>query len=346
MKKYGKMIQLVWLVLIALLCHVIVITAETVDHPGIATLSTPVPINIGLGKTVYTSGDYSAQFPKQAINDGSMETVWGSLYNAGPQWFFIDLGSVQWVDYVNLCFFADFYASDFYVGISDTATQWEFTATVINGTGGCHKIEIKRYLRYIGVYLENAPKKVTGVKEFEVMTLPLITPTPTPLSEYDLVQDILGAVDIDVSVPPTDAPNVVLTTLNDIDVNLTDIDKGVIFLNLWTTWCRTCYAEAPKKDSLYAKIKDYNPAVFEMICASHQETKEDVEAYLARNNLSFPAYLDKNGMIFDLYDVKGFPTTNIIYKGKIVGSFRGDHDWGSEPVVDAFKQIITLAGGN
>lgn len=132
---------------------------------------TPIMTNIALHKNVVASGQYSADFPKTAINDGNTGTIWGSLYNAGPQWIFVDLLEVRDIDHVVVRFFDPYNSPYYHVGISNDAATWEFAATITNGDGGDDTIAVNRSARYVGLYLTQGAKKVYGIKEFEVNAL-------------------------------------------------------------------------------------------------------------------------------------------------------------------------------
>lgn len=309
---------------------------------------TPMPtsgtivVNVGQHKPVIVSGTYSPDYPKQHINDGNMNTIWGSLYKAGAQWFFIDMQQEEWVDYVNLCFFDPFYATEYFIATSDDAKTWDIVATMSNAQGGCITRDIKNHLRYIGVYLKKGPKQVFGIREFEVMTIIHSTPTPTP-DEYTRVSNILKGVELEVFENPQPAPDFTTTSLTGTELTFSDLTQDVIFINEWTTWCHSCNTEAPTKNALWQTLQTYPGNNFTMICASFNEPADRVLDYMTANNYTYPAYLDPEGVIKTLYDIGGLPSTVIVYKKKIVGKYVGPRDWNEPAVVDALQAVIDLA---
>lgn len=148
--------------------------------PVIPPTPTPMLVNVAVNKPVVASGEFSADFPKIAVNDGSDTTVWGSKYNAGDQWFFIDLQKVTNIDNVVIKFFNPYYASTYHVGLSNDAAKWTLTNTITNGNGGDDTVQINQSARYVGLLLTKGPRLAYGVKEFEVNTYVMpVTPTPT-----------------------------------------------------------------------------------------------------------------------------------------------------------------------
>lgn len=149
----------------------VIVTPIPTATPTATPEPTPQFINIAPGKAVFASGEYSAQFPKVALNDGNDGTIWGSLYNKGNQWFFIDLGVPYQVEHVTLKFFDQYYSPYYHIGVSNDAKTWTFAHTITNGTGGTNTITLQNIsARYVGVLLTNGAQKVYGVSEFEIYT--------------------------------------------------------------------------------------------------------------------------------------------------------------------------------
>lgn len=154
-------------------------TATVTPTPSATPTATPYYINIAPGKQVKASGQYSPQFPVTAVNDDNPATVWGSKYNAGPQWFFIDLGNLVAINHVMIHFYNPYYSPHYFIGVSDDGVTWDFAAEETNGAGGIERQDVKRTARYVGIYLTKGAQKVYGVKEFEIYA-PVVPATPTP----------------------------------------------------------------------------------------------------------------------------------------------------------------------
>lgn len=139
---------------------------------------TPMPTNVALNRPVVASGEFSKDFPKEAAVDGDPATVWGSAYNKGPQWIFVDLGQANDIAAVTVKFFDPYYAPTYFIGISDNGTNWNLIKEVTSN-GGDDTTVLTARARYVGLYLTKGAKKAYGIKEFEVLSM-VLPPTPTP----------------------------------------------------------------------------------------------------------------------------------------------------------------------
>lgn len=153
--------------------------AKAVVTPTPMPTATPIIINVALNKPVVASGQFSPEFPPANAVDGNENTAWGSKYNAGPQWLFVDTGKIQKIDEAILSFFDPYYSPHYFIGISNDAKEWTFAAEITDGIGGTRTIPVNSEARYIGIYLTKSAKKVYGVKEFKALSV-YIPPTPTP----------------------------------------------------------------------------------------------------------------------------------------------------------------------
>lgn len=144
--------------------QVVKVLKEVID------LINPPLTNVALNKKVFASGQFSADFPKTAVNDGNENSIWGSLYNAGNQWIFIDIGSEVTVTQVVAKFFNPYFSPNYFVGVSSDAKTWNLLAEITNGDGDIDTIPLPAgtTARYVGVLLTKGAKKVYGLKELEI----------------------------------------------------------------------------------------------------------------------------------------------------------------------------------
>ena len=101
------------------------------------------------------------------------------------------------------------------------------------------------------------------------------------------------------------APVIQSTFLNGQAINLQSYQGKPLLLHFWATWCRVCKLE---EDSIDAISKD-RPVV---TVAMSSGSNEEIEAYLKKNNLSFPVINDSDGVLAQRYGVSGVPTSFVI----------------------------------
>lgn len=87
-------------------------------------------------------------------------------------------------------------------------------------------------------------------------------------------------------------------------------DKPLI-IHFWATWCPTCKFEASNIEKI---SKDYEV----LTIAVQSGSKEEIEAYLKENNLSFRVVNDEDAFFSSKFNIKAFPTTLIYDNDKNV----------------------------
>ncbi|GIX49707.1 MAG: hypothetical protein KatS3mg131_3918 [Candidatus Tectimicrobiota bacterium] len=111
----------------------------------------------------------------------------------------------------------------------------------------------------------------------------------------------------------------------------------VVFLNFWATWCPPCVHEMPTMEALYQALRQ---RPFVLLAVNMQEDRARVAAFMAEHRLHFPALLDAQGRVSDLYRVRGLPTTYLLdCGGHVVGHAVGPRPWGT-PAVHALLATL------
>lgn len=82
-----------------------------------------------------------------------------------------------------------------------------------------------------------------------------------------------------------------------------------IMIHFWATWCPTCKFEAPNIQRI---SKEYEV----LTIAVQSGSKEDIEKYMKKHNLSFKVVNDSTGYYSQKFKIKAFPTTFIYNKNK------------------------------
>ena len=156
------------------------------------------------------------------------------------------------------------------------------------------------------------------------------------LQTRDAPVNLSGVRRLEKSVP---APDFTFPGLDGKMVSLTDLRGKVVLLNIWATWCAPCVEEMPSMEKLYQALKDEG---LEILAVSIDETGTDaVRPFMKKHRLSFPALIDINGIINNLYQTTGVPESFIIDKqGIIVDKVVGARNWASPTAIRYFRELI------
>ena len=100
-----------------------------------------------------------------------------------------------------------------------------------------------------------------------------------------------------------------VTDLNGETLSLEQYRGQVVLLDFWATWCPPCIAEIPNVKKTYEKYKDQK---FQIVGISLDRSKEPLEAYIEKENLTWLHYWDNIGKVSNLYKVQAIPSTFLI----------------------------------
>ncbi len=135
------------------------------------------------------------------------------------------------------------------------------------------------------------------------------------------------------------APNFTLRALDGRMVSLADYKGKVVFLNVWATWCPPCREEMPSMEKLYQGLKGQEFAI--LAVSIDVSGAKAVAPFMKEKRLSFPALLDPEGTIPDLYGTTGVPESFIIdKKGIIEKVVIGPLDWSTPDIVGFFRKLM------
>ncbi|KYQ86786.1 MULTISPECIES: TlpA disulfide reductase family protein [Thermoactinomyces] len=88
-------------------------------------------------------------------------------------------------------------------------------------------------------------------------------------------------------------------------------------INFWATWCENCKREMPLLEKVYQSKQDQVQII--MVHTTHLDRKEAAQQYIKQHGYTFPAGLDTDGRVSDLYRVSALPQTFFIDKnGRII----------------------------
>ena len=123
------------------------------------------------------------------------------------------------------------------------------------------------------------------------------------------------------------APDFELRDSNGNLWKLSDLRGKVVFMNFWATWCTTCKAEMPYKESLYEKMQG---KPFQMLGVLFRDNPRNLISYFERQKVSPPTIISPDGEVAKLYGITGVPETFIIDKEGIVREkIVGPREWDS-----------------
>ena len=135
------------------------------------------------------------------------------------------------------------------------------------------------------------------------------------------------------------APDFTLLDLSGEPVTLSEERGKVILLNFWATWCTPCRIEMPSMQSLYS---GFNRDDFEILAVSSDvEGASVVKPFMEALHLTFPALIDADFQVTNLYQVRAVPATFLIDReGVITHRFLGAKMWNDQASRDLIRKLI------
>ena len=120
--------------------------------------------------------------------------------------------------------------------------------------------------------------------------------------------------------------------------NLKELKGKVVFLNFWATWCGPCRSEMPSMQVLYDTYKEKG---LEILAVNSGEKSDQVLAFMKSNKLSFPAALDTDGKVSNIYGIQAIPTSYLIDRdGYIITRVTGSINWNTPKIRSALDILL------
>ena len=136
------------------------------------------------------------------------------------------------------------------------------------------------------------------------------------------------------------APDFTLPTLTGKTVRLSDYrGKKAVFINFWATWCAPCRLEMPTMEKAYQK---YKAKGLEILAVSIDAgPKSAVKNFMDELGLTFPALLDPEMKVLQLYRLFAVPASFLIDKQGII-RFKelGYRDWTDPESTKPLQQVL------
>ncbi|UCG07095.1 MAG: TlpA family protein disulfide reductase [Desulfobacterales bacterium] len=156
------------------------------------------------------------------------------------------------------------------------------------------------------------------------------------LNQKELFRKLFELKSPDVGRP---APNFEFPGLDGKIVSLSDYRAKVVLVNIWATWCPPCIEEMPSMQKLYNELSGEN---FEILAVSIDALGiKAVAPFMKAYNLTFPALIDREGTIQNLYKTTGVPESFIIDReGILIKRIIGPLDWASPEALRYFRNLL------
>lgn len=119
---------------------------------------------------------------------------------------------------------------------------------------------------------------------------------------------------------PVMAPDFELKSIDGSLIKLSENRDKNVLLNFWYTGCGFCVTEMPDLQ----KLQDAYPDDLLLLAINVGENKDEIEAFMDENKLSFTVLLDEDMLVAYDYGIRSFPTTIAVNKkGEVAGGYIG-----------------------
>lgn len=137
------------------------------------------------------------------------------------------------------------------------------------------------------------------------------------------------------------APAFSITTATGEYLALEDLRGKVVLLDFWGTWCPPCVASVPSLRNLHKKYE--KEASLVMIGISSDSEAEKWRAFIARNQMVWPQFWDRDRRVQRAFAVRAFPTYIVIdHEGIIRFRSSGTSSERSANLEDAIRKQVKL----
>lgn len=127
-----------------------------------------------------------------------------------------------------------------------------------------------------------------------------------------------------------------LKGLNTSDIDFSELEGKVVFVNYWATWCPPCIAEMPMLQNLYNDYK--NDVAFLFVTT---DNKEKIDRFFEDNDYDLPTYHFGSDPPKELNTTNSIPVTYVIDKsGSIVIEKVGAANWDGKKSKKIFDDLI------
>ena len=120
--------------------------------------------------------------------------------------------------------------------------------------------------------------------------------------------------------PPVLAPDFTVARLDGGVVRLSDSRGRVVILDFWATWCSPCRFSLPSLEVIATRYADRGVSVF---LVNAGEPGEEIHRW-RQHGFKAPVLLDQQGLVRQLYGVRGIPRLFILdQEGRVIYTHAG-----------------------
>jgi len=137
------------------------------------------------------------------------------------------------------------------------------------------------------------------------------------------------------------APDFSITTSEGEYIALEDLRGKVVLLDFWATWCPPCVASTPAFRSLYKRFQK-EPS-FVMIAISSDREADKWREFIAKNQMVWPQYRDRDSKVQRAFEVRSFPTYVLIdHEGIVRFRHSGFGSSGTTQIEEAISKALKV----
>ena len=121
-------------------------------------------------------------------------------------------------------------------------------------------------------------------------------------------------------------------------IRIINIQKDIIILNLWATWCQPCLKEMPSLDKLAVKL---NKNIFYILPLSQDNGGVAViKKYYEKLNIkNLDIFNDADKTFSNSIFLRGIPSTFIIKNNKIIAKLEGEINWENKNIIKELESF-------
>lgn len=121
-------------------------------------------------------------------------------------------------------------------------------------------------------------------------------------------------------------------------VALKDVDKPIVIVNFWASWCRPCLTEFK---SLNKFVEKYGEKAFVLgINNDSEDALKEVAKIEKKYKLKFDSINDLDGKYSEMFNITSIPTSIVFHNGKVLEVINKETDFMSKSFVDKIAEKL------